>query len=319
MAITSTDYKTNAAVALVVAEVTKGTFVDPTVANVEMYDVAPIKVDTSPVRAGTATTGTMKKGKQYSGTQKGSTSGKIELKSSGDPTVAPAIAEFLKASGMIEQLVDTDKVGYILNGIPSCDTVSFKYQSYNCGALPQGFKQTLRGARCNFKISAAAVGAPVLIDLEIMGAAGAEEDVTSGAPLVATPTDTTDCEKFMGVLGLIGGELVNITSFEFSGNFALTPREDSREASGVAYADITDMDMNLTVGWATHDVAAKDYYEDMINDVVYSEIRLPLKNWDLIFTGAQIFDLTHDDNNGFMNNSASVQIEQYEMNQKTAV
>jgi len=315
-----TDYRSQQAVAAAVEEVTKGTYIDPTLAGVVMYDTTPIKVDTSPVRAGNSNTGTMVKSKQYSGTRKGSTSGKIELKGSGDPTTAAAIAKFLKASGMYEQTVNTDKIGYIMNGIPSCDTISFKYQSYNCGALPAAYKQSLSGARCNFKISAANVGAPILIDLEIAGAARPVEDVASGsAPLTAVDVDTTDCEKLLEVITTVGGQIVNLTSFEFTGGFALNPREDSREAGGVLYSDITDMDMKLSATWATQDVATKDYYGDMVDDVVYNNITIPLKGWDLIFTGAQIFDMATGDGNGFLNSANEIQVEQFEMNQKEVV
>jgi hypothetical protein len=311
----ATDFKTNSIVGLGVTEVTKGTFVDPTTAGVELYDVTPIKVDMSPVRVGNLANGTFKKGKNYTGTHKGTTSFNAELKSSGDPTVAPAIAYLLKASGMREQTVDVDKVGYIFDGLPSCETMSFKYQMYNCGNLPDGFKQTLRGAKCNLKISAANVGAPVVLNFEVAGAAGDEEDVAAGAPLVATPTDTTECQKFMGVTTVVGGNVVNMTSFEMSVQGVLGFRVDSSNPEGIAYVDLTDADISLTAGWAVSDVAAADYYGDMAADTVYNNITLTFQDYELVMTGAQIVDMTIEDQDGFAGRNNTIMIEQFELNQ----
>lgn len=313
----ATDFKPNSLVGLGAIEATKGTYVEPTTAGVELYDVTPIKVDTSPTRVGNLSNGTFKKGKYYSGTRKGSTSFTAELKSSGDPTVAPALGDYLRMGGFREQTVDTDKVGYIFDGIPGCETMSFKYQMYNCGTLPEGFKQGLRGAKANITIAAAGVGAPVTVAFEVSGAATPEADVAAGAPLVAVPVDTTDCEKFMGVMTSVGGQMVSMTSFELTIQGVVNPREDSNNADGLAYFDLTDADVNLTANWVVEDVAAKDYYGDMIDDVVYSELLLQFKAWDLKLTGAQIYDMTLEDVNGFAGRNSSIAIEQVELNQKT--
>ncbi|MEA1998013.1 MAG: hypothetical protein U9N61_01625 [Euryarchaeota archaeon] len=310
-----TDFKTNSIVGLGVTETAKGTFQDPTIAGVELYDLAPIKVDLSPVRVGELANGTFKKGKYYSGTRKGSTAFKAELKSSGDATVAPAIGYLLEASGMVEQVHTVDKVGYKFSGIPSCKTMSFKYQMYNCGALPAGFKQTLRGAKCNLKISAANVGAPVVLDFEIAGVAGDEADVASGAPLVATATDTTECQKFMGVTTVVGGKVVNMTSFEVAIQGELSYRTDSSNPDGLLYVDMTNADINLTAGWALSDVAGADYYGDMKDDVVYNEIRMTFQDWELVLTGAQLYEMGIEDIEGFAGRNNTIAIEELELNQ----
>ena len=313
------DYKPSSIVGLGIQEVTKGTFLDPTVADVELYDLAPIKVDTSYVRVGELANGSQKKGKSYSGARKGSTSFNVELKSSGNPTVAPAIAYLLKSAGLIQQVHTVDQVGFKFNGIPACETMSFKYQMYNCGALPEGFKQVLKGAKCNLKISAANVGAPVVLGFEIAGVAGLEADVAAAAPLLAIPADTTECQKFMGVTTVVGGNVESMTSFELSVQAQLNYKMDSNDPNGALYVDITNSDPSLTASWNLQAVSVRDYYSNMVNDVVMDNITLTFQDWELVMKGAQIVDMSIEDVEGFSGRNSTVTIEEFELNQITPV
>ena len=305
----------NTIVGLAAPEVTAGTYVDPTVADVKLYNIAPIVVDQAPVRIGNLGSGNFKKGKWVSTTKTATTSFLTYLQASGTPTVAPALGKFIKASGLVEY-TDTN-VGYKWDGTPTCDTISYKNNMYDCGATPEGFSSGIRGATGAMTISADNVGAPIVCNFNLSGAAVPDADIAAAAPTVPSGFDTTDCEKLINVSFTLGGVVSKIQSFTIDfGTVMGMLKDGSSTAEGIESGAITDGDPTLVVSYTNVGVAAQDVYSDQASDVIYATATMTLQNFDFAFTNLQIQESPRSDNDGFDNRTLTLSFEEFSMIQK---
>lgn len=310
-----TAYLSNTAIGLAVAEVTAGTYVDPTTADIKMYDVEPITVDQTPIRIGNLASGTFQKGKWVSGVKTASTSFKTYLQSSGTPTVAPVMGKLFSVSNLHEY-TDTN-IGYRWDGIPTCGTVSFKNNVYQCGPTPVGFSSAMRGAVAALTISADAVGAPIMCNFALSGAAVPDADISAAAPTVPSGFDTADCEKLLGVSFTLGAVAQKVQSFTIDFASVVSMQMDgSTSAEGIETGYIADGDPTLTVEIINSGVAAQDFYGDQASDTVYSTATMSLQNWDFTFTNLQIQESPRSDKDGLEVRTITLSFEKFEMIQK---
>lgn len=304
----------NANIGLVVDEVTAGTYVDPTVADIKLYDLEPIVVEQSSVRVGNEANGSFKKGKYLSGTKIATTSFKAALQSSGTPTVAPVLGKLFSACGGVEY-TDTN-IGYRWDGTPTCNTVSFKTNLYDCGSTPEGFAQAMRGASGTMTISAENVGAPIVCTFNLTGAAVPEVDIVAGAPTVPSGFDTADCEKLLGVTTTVNGSVHKVQGFSATFNIVVTPLMDAASAEGVVQVAITDADPVLSITVINTGITPEDFYGAQASDTTFASITMVLANWDFTFTNSQVLSIADSDASGFAVRAIEFPFETFEMIQK---
>lgn len=306
---------TNTVVALAVTEATAGTYLEPTVANVKLYDVEPITVDTTPTRIGNEASGNFQKAKYVTGVRRASTSFKAHLQSSGTPTVAPALKALLEASGGIE-ITDPTNIGYEWNGTPTCGTLSFRRIEYDCGPTPEGSQMAMRGAVANLTISAANVGAPIELNFALNGVNVAESDLAAAAPITPSAFDTTDCEKFLAAPFDLGGQVYEWVSFELNIQAEINALQDGGNADGIDQMAITDYDIMLNAVIRNIGVATKDWQAEQLADTVYATATVSLADWDFTFTGLQTMEQSLEDGDGFSNRNLSMPVQEFKMVQK---
>jgi hypothetical protein len=303
---------TNTIVGLGVAEVTAGTYLAPTVADVKIYDAENIAVDQGAVRIGNLASGNFQKGKYLSGVKTATTNIKMALQSSGTPTVAPAIKKFLECAGGTEY-TDTN-IGYRWAGAPVCETISYKDEAYDCNT--EGVVEAMRGAVGVMTISAANVGAPIVIGLALTGLAVAEVDRAAGAVIVPSGFDTADCEKLLGVTTTINGTVYAVQSFSVATGAVASILMDGGNAEGGTQAALTDGDGVLTITLRDTGVTLQPFYADQVADNIYAAMTMEFANWDFSFANSQVLTQTKSDGNGFGMRELTIPFETFEMIQK---
>ena len=305
---------TNTSIGLGVEEVTAGTYVDPTVADVKIYDLAPIKVDMAPTRTGSYASGSFKKAQNISGIRTASTSFKINLQSSGTPTIAPKSGRYFKSSGLHEY-TDTN-IGYRYDGIPTCQTISFKDNMYDCGPLPEGYGSAIRGAVGTMTISADDVGEPIVCNFEYSGPAVPDIDIAPNAPIVPSGFDTAVCEKLLGVTFTLGGITREVESFTVSFQTVASMLKNSGNTEGVDQGSLVDGDAQLEITLRKRAVSVQDHYSDQANDTINSTAVLSLQTWDLTFTNLETTDYGTEDGDGIALTTLTLPFDEFTMIQK---
>lgn len=313
MAITK--LPSNTRTALAITETTAGTYLDPTTADVKLYDVEPIALDATPVRTGNYASGTFKKGRYHTGVRRASTSFKANLISSGTPTVAPALKKFLEVAGGVE-ITDPTNVGYKWDGTPTCQTLSYKTILYECGAAPEGHQQAMRGATAGLSIAAANPGAPIILTFTLNGVSVAETDLASAAPIVPSGFDTAEEEKFIAAPFDLGGTVHKWTSFEFTTQAETNALQDGGNADGIDQTAITDTDLQLTASIRNTGIATTDWQGDQLADTIYGSLTVSLLNWDFTFTNLQIMEQALEDVDSFSSRTITFPVEEFKMVQK---
>lgn len=303
----------NAIIGLAITEITEGTYLVPTVADVKIYDAENIAVDQGSVRIGNLASGNFQKGKNFSGIKTATTNIKMALQSSGTATVAPALKKFLECAGGTEYTVVSD-IGYRWAGVPVCKTISYKVEAYDCNT--EGVVEAMRGAVGVMTISAATVGAPIVIGMALTGLAVAEVDRAASAVIVPSGFDTATCEKLLDVTTTINGTVYAVQSFSLATGAVASILPDGGDAEGGIQGVLTDGDGVLTVTLLNTGVTLQPFYADQVADNIYATMTMEFANWDFTFTNSQILTQTKSDGNGFSMRELTIPFETFEMIQK---
>jgi len=278
--------------------------------NIELFDVAPVAIDNAPIRIGNYASGNFKKAEYISGMPKGSTSFSTYMRYGGAVSTVPEWYALMEMCGMeTYQATADENIRY--EGSPICKGFTYNGIEKGCGVTaPEGILQTLRGAAATFTIGAESTKAPVKIDFEVQGIYDGETDIADASTYLPSSLDTGAIQKFAAVPVTIAGVVYKVLSWSLAMQGVISALPDSGDTSGMCYFAMTDADPQLTMSLVRVDVAAKDWYADMVSDASYSAgVIIPLQDFDIEMKSAQLYQMSLEDADGFSGRSITLAVE----------
>lgn len=298
-------------------EATAGTFTEPQAVDYDiiLYDVTYPEIDYHVNRPGNPARGNLTQSQSITGMRSATFNGNAELQYSGDPLVAPKIVKLLKACGLQVTEDGVNPVTIEYKGIASCDTLSAIVTDLNCGTSPDAISQKVAGIQGNVVVKADGVGQQIMLEFSFTGKDAGEID--NASPVLAiTGVDTGARERFLGTVFTIGAQAYKINSFNIDLGNTVSVIPDPADAAGIITTQITATDAKMTAQIQKIDIATSNLPQNIIDNVVFSSIKLAGTHWDIEIKDGNIVSKKNADADGIVAEDLEIEIRNLVMTQK---
>lgn len=234
---------------------------------------------------------------------------------SGDVTQAPNWWTLAEANGW---RIDTSGANpkLILDGEPSCKTLSGDIYSFACGNTPTGVKDSFRGAVGNMAISFDDTQAPFIFTISgMMGAHLLKSDVPAAAVPAYGDVDTAKADMSGSTAILIGSTAYTVS------NYSCTPGNEinaqvGNNAEGTKTYRVTNNERRVSMTVTMLNVADDDPLSNMVNNNIISTVLVTSPHFITTHSNCQIMEIQPTGVNGVVSYNLTFKPESVSMEQK---
>ena len=301
-------------------EGTTGTYTPVTAAsfNIEFFELSVIEWDYHFSKKGKPANGNLTTAASKSGMITGGFTGKTELINSGVAGVAPNQGILFKIVGLVESIITDTSVTYAYDGSMPCETVSCLGNDMTCGTTPTAIEKKGRGIQGNLKIGAANVGEEVICEYTFSAAYESEAD--GAAPIRALQgLDAGVAPKLAQGGFVIGTTPFILQSFGLDLGNSVTLRKDPSKNGGVYQYQVTGTECKLTVGVEKQAITTSGLVADTIADTTFNPITIPLGDWTLTITDANISSRKDGESEGLISEELEFEVRAFTLVQTLTV
>jgi len=273
-----------------------GAYVAPDYASdqdVEIYVLGDGTTDFGHTGGADSANGLMTKGTSYSQMKTHTRTFQVDMKPSGDITVAPKWWKFLEGCGFKVDETGANATA-IWSGRPTCTPLDIDFPQWACDGSG-GTAFVMSSATGTFDLAWDNAGGVLMPSFTFMGKYGGFKDVVEGLFQLPSGEDTTACSTFLGATTTFGGIAHNVWSgsvTQGADNQALPKSDDITNGikTGISYVKVAGAEVQCTLNVERITKAAYDYEGDIINNTELASVVFAFDGFELTLGLAQSTD-----------------------------
>jgi hypothetical protein len=280
-----------------IAEVTPGTAVTPTSADMQFRD----DIDWTPkveFEDDKVATGDHGEQEAVSGIQTMEFKGKISLKGAAAVNTIPDWSYILEACGLKRTAHGTTGQSWAMHTDNEMNTLTMWGLHHEAGPSPQQLAAQARGVKGMPKLICEGRGKPVKWDLGFKGCWYADDDIVTANRILINAPSAQVPEKFLSNTVTIHGVTYRANSFEMDWAAVLAPVPDASNATGNLHFYLKSWAPRLKISVELPRVATVNH-RNMLTNMTVGVVSVGIgTNWNLTLPRAQLVDRTHVDLEG---------------------